>query len=288
MITVYYSIAADPQGIRERQWALSVRSLRRHNPDINVVLCLYGEASQETLAAARAADVHVLLMGELVGALGDVPRHWRDALSANRTLHKLLSLRGLLASDGLARLVYLDCDTYFFGDVAGLAQRYDRCDWYAREEYLNEEALAGIASAEGLISIPPYNTGVIVMSAQLARTLVTLLDDFLWYAWRLLVGVCLWQPQLLGDDALTQFVRTSAGAGERRLALRYPCDNVWILEEVATWLTLGRVPGLTHDRLRPPDVLQGDECIALPGNATVAHYFTYAEARFLAQLPGPS
>ncbi|MGD0603949.1 MAG: hypothetical protein ABSA53_10165 [Streptosporangiaceae bacterium] len=195
MITVYYSLAADPSGIREWQWTRSVRSLRRYNPDVSVVLFLYGGARAELVDTADRAGVQIVPMGEFAEALGDIPSHWRDALSAFPTLHKLLSLRGLSSAGSFSHLIYLDCDTYFFGDVAALTARYGQCDWYAREEpgssrshygydpsYLDEHALGAMAHSQGLIQVPPYNTGVMVLRADLARTLVTLLDDFIWYA----------------------------------------------------------------------------------------------------------
>jgi hypothetical protein len=274
-----------------------VASLRRHNPDVSVVLCLYGGARAETLDAAAQAGVYIQQMGEYADALGDIPAHWRDALLTYPTLHKLLSLRGLVAADWLTRLIYLDCDTYCFGDIAALAGRYRRCDWYAREEpltlrddhgydwsYIDEHALARLARAEGLSYVPPYNTGVMVFSAGLARTLVTLLDDFIWYAWRLLHGACLWRPDLVDDRGLTDFVRARSGTEEQRLALPYPSSSLWIIEEIATWLTLGRVPGLTHDVLRKPDVAQNGEYSGEADGLTVAHYFTSGEEEFFARL----
>lgn len=294
MITVYYSLAPDADGTRERQWARSVHSLRRHSADVQVVLCLYGGAREETFEAARAAGVHVQVMGSYAEALGDIPAHWRDALTSNPTLHKLLSLRSLAAAG--TRLIYLDCDTYCFGDIASLGARYDRWDFCAREEpltqrsaqgcdrtYIDEPALTALARAEGLTPVPAYNTGVMVLSAPLARTLATLLDDFIWYAWRLLHGACLWRPDLVGDDALADLVRTRPGQSERRLALPYPAGSIWIVEQVATWLTLGRVPGLAHGMLRRADVAQNGEYTGQDG-LIVAHYFTSGEGRFLARL----
>ena len=299
MITVYYSLTADSDGTRERQWARSVDSLRRHNTDVSVVLCLYGGARAETLDVASRAGVRIEPMGEYGDALGDIPAHWRNTLIINPTLHKLLSLRSLAASESLTRLIYLDCDTYCFADIASLAARYEHCDWYAREEpltlrseegydwtYINEDALAEIARAEGLTPIPPYNTGVMMLSADLARTLVTLLDDFVWYAWRLLHGACLWRPDLVGDEVLTEFVRAVPGESERRIALPYPASSIWIVEEIATWLTLGRIPGLTHDVLRRPDVTQNGEYARHRDGLIVAHYFTSGEREFFAHLDG--
>lgn len=297
MIAVYYSLAADADGVRERQWAHSVASLRRHNPDVSVVLCLYGGARDETLDAADRARVYIQPLGEYADAFGDIPAHWRDALLTYPTLHKLFSLRALVGAGWLTRLIYLDCDTYCFGDITALAARYSRCDYYAREEpltlrddhgkdwsYIDEQALERLARAEGLTYVPPYNTGVMLFSAALARTLVTLLDDFIWYAWRLLHGACLWNPDLVGDGALTQFVRERSGGGERLLALPYPSSSLWIVEEIATWLTLGRVPGLTHDVLRKSDVAQNGEFSGQAGKLTVAHYFTSGEQDFFARL----
>jgi hypothetical protein len=283
---VYYSLVPDHDGARERQWARSVRSLRRHNRDVPVTLCLYGGARPETLATAERAAITVRPMGSFADALGDIPGHWRDALAGFPTLHKLLSLRGLPGTEAPGRLIYLDCDTYFDGDLADLAGRYSQCDWYAREEYQEPTGLEDIARAEGLVPVRPYNTGVILMDAGLARTLITLLDDFIWYAWRLLLGLCLRQPDLMWDRELTELVLARASAAERRLALPYPGVSAWILEEVATWLTLGRVPGLTHDLLRPPDVIQDGEYTAYPAGFIVAHYYTNNESEFVAHLDG--
>ena len=257
------------------------------------------QAGPEVTTAAERARVPIIDMGDFPAALGDIPGHWRTALATFPTLHKLLSLQGLLSLRGPLTagppgpLLYLDCDTYLFGDVATLAARYDGCDFRAREEplsgrshhgydpsYLDEQALAAITAAEGLVPVPPYNTGVMLLSGQLASTLVTLLDEFVWYAWRLLTGMCLWRPDLLRDDGLADLVRDRATPGERALALAYPSSNAWIIEEIATWLTLGRVPGLTHGLLHQPDVVQSDEYLRWAEGKIVAHYFSTGQDRF--------
>jgi hypothetical protein len=297
MIAVYYSLSFDPSAVRDWQWARSVESLRRYNQDVTIVLFLYGGARPEIMDVAGRAGVQVVPMGEFAEALGDIPPHWREALAAFPTFHKLLSLRGLPAADSFSHFIYLDCDTYFFGDVARLAAEDRPCDWYAREEpgssrshygydprYLDEQALAAIARSQGLVPVPPYNTGVMVFRADLVRTLVTLLEDMIWYAWRLMVGMCLWSPGVLGDEALGHRVRASAGPGDRRLALPYPSSNSWIIDEVATWLTLGRIPGLSHDMLQPAEVTQGEEYSGWPDRLIVAHYYTVGQDRFFTRL----
>ena len=47
------------------------------------------------------AGVEIIPMGEFADALGDIPPYWRAALATFPTLHKLLSLRGLLAAESL-------------------------------------------------------------------------------------------------------------------------------------------------------------------------------------------
>jgi len=282
VIVVFYSLVADADGTRERQWIRSVRSLRQHNDQVRIILCLYGDARAQTLAAAGQAGVEVRRLGTFHDAFGDIPGHWRAALSTVPTLHKPLSLRSL-AADSFDRLIYLDCDTYLFGDIADLAARYNECDWYAREEYLDAGRLGELSRREGLVPVYPYNTGVVLFTASLVRTLATLSDDFVWYAWRLLLGLCLWRPDLV-DDGLVNLVVDRSGAAEHKMALPYPCDNSWVMDEIATCLTLGRVPGLTQGLLDQADVVQGDEYAIRSAQTIVAHYFTSREDRFMAHL----
>ena len=52
-----------------------------------------------------------------------------------------------------------------------------------------------------------------------------------------------------------------SGLGREDLdrALPYPSANRWILDQVALWLTLGHIPGLTYGDFSPRDVLQNGE-----------------------------
>jgi hypothetical protein len=296
---VYYSLLCDssrdcdPPGRHERQWIRSVTSLRRHNPDLTVALCLYGAAHSNTYETARRAGVEVCEMGSYSLALGEMPEHWRGVLAGYPTLHKLLSLRRLATIPVADRLIYLDCDTYVFGDLTRLASRTSEVDFVAREEpgsrrsphgydagYLDEDALAVLAAAEGVVSMPPYNTGVMVLSAGLAGALVALLEDFLWYAWRLFLGAALSRPEIYRDTQMCRAILASASPAEARQALAYPSSNLWIVEQIATWLTLGRLPGLRHAAFDRADVVQSNEFHTQPAGYVIAHYFSTLEDQF--------
>ena len=56
----------------------------------------------------------------------------------------------------------------------------------------------------------------------------------------------------------------------------FPSKNPWIIEEVALWLTLGRLSWLTHDILSRQDVVQGSEYSSQAGYL-LAHYFSRNE-----------
>jgi hypothetical protein len=64
---------------------------------------------------------------------------------------------------------------------------------------------------------------------------------------------------------------------------RSPSSNDWIVEEIALWLTLGRIPGLTHDVFGRMDVAQSTEVVDGRRIAPiVAHYFSSGEKCFFA------
>lgn len=295
MSLVYYSLACSPDGAREEQLVQSMRSLRRHNGQIRVNLFLYGTPRRETLEEAQRQGVDVIHLGEFSDCFSELPRHWGQALVQHPTLHKLLSLRHC-SFDGVDQVMFVDCDTFFFDDVDKVFAQHRDCDWYAREEslsrrnahwynpeYLDEDLLADIARREGLVVVPPYNSGVCVMNRGVWWGLLWLVEDFLWYAWRLLLGASLWRPEAMRNAALVQFVRDHASERERALALPYPSSNGWILEQVALWLVLGRLPQLSHNLLSPSHVAQGGEFTQITGQVLV-HYFSEAEHRFFAML----
>lgn len=295
---VYYSLAAVGEEACERQWVQSIRSLRWFNRSIVVLLFVYGAPRPETLAEAARMGVQVIYGGDHGRCFAHVPERVAQVLVRNPTLHKVLSLRAC-PTQGVGQLLFLDCDTFFFGDVERLFDRYRASHFYAREEpgtrrspdgydprYVDEAALYQLAFAEGLAAVPPYNTGIFMLNGGAWDHLRHLADEFLGFVWRLLVGLRVGSP--LGaapDEAVMALLERNANEEDRRRSLPFPSSNAWIVEEIALWLTLGRIRGLTHDVLSRADVAQSVEFADGAGIAPiVAHYFSSGEERFFAQV----
>jgi hypothetical protein len=298
---VYYSLVAIEGGPSERQWVHSARSLRQYNRSIPVYLFVYNAPGYETLIEADRLNVFVVLRGDYRDCFAGLPPVTAAALSRFPTLHKFLSLSAC-PSVGLSQILFIDCDTFFFGDVGALFERYSECHFYAREEpnsrrsaqgyqpgYLDEDMLYDIARVEGCGILPPYNTGVCLFNYGIWHGIAALSGEILSYAWRLLVGVRYRAPlgpeldeqlyNLLGE----QYVSES----DRRSCIVYPSSNSWIFDEIALWLVLGRIPGLAHDVLLPDDVLQNGEFSSLDRQAqrlVMAHYYSGSESQFFAHF----
>jgi hypothetical protein len=295
---VYYSIAdfGDPR--YERQWRQSIRSLRAYNELVPVHLVLYNGAPKSILREADLYRVTVQAAGSLASRLHDLIPRYADALSRHPVLHKVLSLH-FLPAGGVSQILYLDCDTFFFGDVFALFEQYRDRHFYAREEplsrrshygyqssYLDEDALAQTYAAERLAFIPPYNMGVFVLNRGLSSQLARVSGKFLVYAWRLLLDIS--ENQRLArrcNRVLLSEVRRSLKHADFP-PMSYPSNNCWIVDEIAMMFTLAGVPGLTHHSLRRKDVAQGDEYNTPAGSPrpTLVHYYSVLEQRFFKHL----
>lgn len=301
MKLVYYSLAALGNHACERQWVQSIRSLRRHNQSIPVCLVIWGTPNPQTVREAERQGVRVIDAGPYRRLFAHLPPAWAEVLALNPTLHKIPALRHCTGYRP-GQVLYLDCDTYFFGDVEILFDLYSGRHFLAREEpgsrrshygydpaYIDEDVLTQVARSEGLAPIPPYNTGVIVMNGGLWDHLCALADYFLLCVWRLMVGLR-WAAPLGAavDDTVRPLLDRGATEQDRRHRLVFPSSNAWIVEEIALWLTLGRVAGLTHDVFQRTHVAQNGEALEIgtrPGRLpVVAHYFGGWEQRFFAHL----
>lgn len=205
--------------------------------------------------------------------------HWY-VLENYPTLLKILCI-DYLPLDTMDQVLFLDCDTYWFSEPNRLFQQYNTWDIYACAEvgsrgyghwydpaYLDEDKLAAIASAEGLCSVAPFNTGVMLIRSDLCKSLLLLRRRFLETATRLLASY---------SKSEVPFSRTS---------LPYPSNNEWILDEVALWLTLGAIPGLKlgllDQREVPISTLHFDAPVE---RRILAHYFSSQEESFFNRYP---
>jgi hypothetical protein len=296
MTCVYYAMTLDERSIVERQWIQSIRSLRRYSRDVRVLLVVYGEPQPATMEEAAASGVEVVRLGAYDRAFRDLPPHWTRTLSRCAAVPKYLALRHGVAGEP-GPVLYVDCDTFFFEAPERLMAAYSDVDFCAREEpgsrrshynydpsHLDEDLLRHIARDDGVIPIEPYNTGVMVMNGGLASTLAWLVDDFLWYCWRFLVGAALWRPESMLDGAQLAYVRADASPSDELTALPFPCEDAWVVDQVAWWLTLGRVPGLRHRPLSREDVAQNGEFVDGHGGRMLVHYYSSGEAAFFSRV----
>jgi hypothetical protein len=297
---VYYSLVVTPVATCQWQWIQSIKSLRLYNRTIPVYLFIYGAVDSQVLVEADRHNVRLVQLGAYSGCFRGVAGNRAAALSSYPTLHKFLSLASL-PPKAPSQILFLDCDTYFFGNVDNLFSHYHTCQWYAREEpfsqrstfgydpgRLDETMLAQLFQAENLTPVAPYNSGVCILNHGIWKELVDLRDDFLNYAWRLMVGIHQDQhPRAKLTEMQAELVEESATELDRKSALRYPSSNFWILDQVALWLTLGKIPSFSHDYLSKKDAIQnGEYSDTSPSTRRiVAHYYSVCQDEFFSKYP---
>lgn len=297
MRLVYYSLANSPDGRLERQWIQSIRSLRQHNREVAVTLFLYNGASEALFDESNRFGVTVHCTGSYRESLERLHVQG-SSLALLPTFHKFLSLQHA-SFQAVSQLLYVDCDTWFFGDVDLLFDRYSEADWYAREEpssrlsrygvdprHIDEDALATLAGAEGARSIPPFNTGVCLMNHGAWRHLERLRVTYLDLAWRLLCGTQLGIGQRVADDPeMRSSVLGALTSTDRFRALPYPSTNIWIIDEIALWLALGRLNDFSLGIMSQADLTQGGEFAERDRGSVLAHYFSTQEEQFFRIVP---
>lgn len=300
MRLIYYSLANFPEDSREQQWIQSIRSLRRYNPSIPVWLFLFNDASRELLREAGRRDVQVQFLGDYREFM--LRAHVRGSvLALYPTFHKFLALANL-PLPGLTQLLYLDCDTFFFGDVNVLFDQHADHHWYAREEprsrrshlaynprHVDEILLQYIARTEKVKYVPPFNSGVCLLNGAIWERLSALRDAYLDFAWRLLCGRELSGHEFeFNDPRINPAVMEVITGIDRSQALPYPSANDWIIEQIALWLALGKLPKFSLGTLSAEQVLQGGEyeTALAPGHRCIlAHYFSGGKRQFFSVVP---
>lgn len=306
---VHYSMsfaAADDPTTLLTQVEHSVSSLRRYNRDTDVMIFAYDAVPERLAQMCHRHGVELCFRGSYARRLEELcPVGW-PVLSRYPVLHKFLNF-GALAGTDAGQALYCDCDTVFRADVDRLFDACTEADLYAREEvhsgrsrygpdpaFLDEHLLQVVAHSLGVVAVPPFNTGAVLLNHRVWEVLGTLDKWFLDCAWHLLVWISLHPEHTAGSgygtlDAV-ESARELAIPDQLARALPFPSANQWILEEVAAWLTLGAVPWLTTADFSPADVVQNGEFTgSRPHRSdwTLCHYFSNNLNAVAAWLTGP-
>ena len=294
---VCYSVTNCGEGPHLDQVLRSTASLRRYNTKIPVWVFVYGDLPSAAAARLQADHICVKPVGSDVAKLRKLSPH-AEALSSSGVLCKYLSLAEL-GEVKVAQSLLLDCDTFFFDDVGKLFDRYAKCECYGREEpyspysdyaeaaYLDPGALAALLKSEGLREVPTLNCGALLLNCGLHRKLAPMLGIMLDYASRLMMWLRLHHDGEL--PYLTPECDPSGEAGSvgsvhpARFPLPFPSSNPWIVDEVAFWMTLGRLPEVSCGMFAWHDFMQGQEFLSTSREQTSAvgcHYFSVNERVF--------
>lgn len=272
----------------------SIRSLRYYNRVVPIHVFLYGEHPRGFMTDLEHEAVTTHEMGSYSDAIKRIrPRAFR-ALARYPVLHKWMNFHKLVPLRP-SQVLQIDCDTFFFDDVEILFDRYSDCHFYGREEpsskashygyrphYLDEEQLVALARREGAVIVNPYNIGVSLLNHGLWSEMAKRTGMFLAYVFRFVAGMArnpqtrekLWPP--LADVVMVDLFEQPDTDD-----LPYPSSNLWILDQVALWLTLGHVPGFTHGHLSRDHVLQGGEQNGTAETKVIHHYFGVDKNAFL-------
>ena len=130
----------------------------------------------------------------------------------------------------------------------------------------------------------PCNIGVSILNHDLWSEIAKRTAMFLNYAFRFVASMAR-NPETRGKlwPELAEVVMIDLLEQPDVSDLPFPSSNLWILDQIALWLTMGHVPGLTHGYLSRDHVIQGDE--GSGSDATVVHhYFGMDKAAFLSSL----
>ena len=294
IVTYSLSVTGSPQTTGYHEQLLdSVKSLRRYNRTVGIHAFLYGEYSRQFVSELEQQIVTIHRMGSYADAITRLrPRAFRTLVNYP-VLHKWLNFHELEGLD-ISQVLQADCDTFFFDDVELLFERYSDCHFYAREEpssrasqygydptYLDEDKLFALARQEGAVALNPYNIGVCVLNHSLWREAAKRTELFIGYVFRFVACIAR-NPQTRGQlwPELAQVVMHDLIEQPDVAGLPFPSSNLWILDQVALWLTLGHVPGLTHAAISRADVIQGGE---ESDTKVVHHYFGIDKNAYLAE-----
>jgi hypothetical protein len=298
IVTYSLSVAGPSQTTDyHNQLINSVKSLRYYNRVVPVHVFLYGEHPRDFIAQLEDEAVTIYEMGSYAGAITRIrPRAFRT-LVRYPVLHKWMNFHKL-APLHPSQVLQVDCDTFFFDDVEILFDCYSDCHYYGREEpqskashhgynprYLDEDKLIALARREGASPVNPYNIGVSLLNHGLWSELAKRTAMFLGYVFRFVAGMGR-NPQTRGKlwPDLANVVMVDLFEQPDTNDLPFPSSNLWIMDQVALWLTMGHVPGLTHGCFSRDHILQGGEHNESGETKVIHHYFGLDKNAFLRSL----
>lgn len=289
-IVVYTVALPDQDGGFDAVWRLgaSISTLRAHNRTVPVVVFVFGEVPS---ALATLATVHGVELRPLepfrtrLAALS--PAGWPVFVGA--PLLARLLVAGELAALGPRQVLLCDHEAVVHGDVDELFAGYPEADLVAREELhcdrsahgvdrsvLNQPLLAKLAAQEGLPVVPPFDPGIVLLNNSLWCRLATLQVRLVDYAWRLAVGATMRPDPPTVPAVGIDLAAARATDDDVLRALPFPSVDERLLVEVAWWLTLGHVDGLTTrdfaatDVALDPEVERQRSITSLPKNSPAA------------------
>lgn len=294
---VSYSLVCDEQRRHEHayQFELSVSSLRASNPRIPVVLFSHGPLAPEIAALCHRFGVMVGEQGPYRDRLAALSPRGGTAMARYPLLHKNLNFAELAAA-GAEQVLCCDFDTIFFTDVEAIFDRYAGPDVVAREEvysrrsvhgadraFIDEPLLEHLAQHVGRAVVPPINLGVVLYNHGVVGRLTAIMPTFVDDAWRLLTGLTVreFPTSRIADGTTFPWmadVRGHASDADRQRALPFPSNNGWIVDEVAWWLALGSIQGLTQGDFDARDVAQNGEVLDTPHDRAtwaLCHYYSH-------------
>ncbi|MES2001881.1 MAG: hypothetical protein V4444_06180 [Pseudomonadota bacterium] len=298
MEAVFYSLAFGGSQVAPVQLARSLQSLRALDRDLPVFVYLFGEPPPDFLEMLGRLKAEVRPLGDHRAYLARTEPERAELFALDPKLHRWLILEepDLKAC---SRLLYIDSDTFFFAPPRKLFERYRDADLYAREEplcrrsiygynrsYLDEEALTELGAGEGIVPVPPFNTGVCLFTREMADAITTIVPRYLDYLFRFLSWFNV--HPVAGQSNVNS---VEQAVFDRLLspdaALAYPSKNRWIADQVALWLSLGQFPSLRFADFAPSDVWQGPEYERMsPGRPLplLCHYYGPNTAPFFDRL----
>ena len=272
MDAVFYSLAFGGSEIAPVQLARSLESLRLFSRDMPVFVYLFGEPAPGFVETLHQFNATVRLLGDHRAYIARTEPERAELFALDLKIHRWLVLKEPEVN-ACARLLYIDSDTLFFAPVTALFERYRDADLYAREEpfcrrsihgyepsFVDEEGIAELREREGLSPVPPFNTGVCLLTRAMADAISTVVPRYFDYLFRFLTWFHL-HPVAEAPRATDaeQMVHERFLAPAAEQALPYRSKNRWIVDQVAMWLALGQFTNLRYGDLAPSDVWQGAE-----------------------------